>query len=173
MDIKQKKTIRFYMRTLHRDIGFFVVGITINYSLSGIVLGYRDTDFLKKEIEIEKTLPAGLDASALSLSLRLKNLKIIQENEEVINFQSGRYNKQSGVVVYTDKKLPSMLTKFIDLHKSVSSSPKHLPAILYGILVLFLSVSSFWMFKPKTKYFHRGIIIAGLGLVTAIILVLV
>ncbi len=173
MDTKQKKSISFYIRALHRDIGFFVVGITIIYSLSGIVLVYRDTDFLKKETKIEKTLPAGLDASALSLSLRLKNFKVIQENEEVINFQSGSYNKQSGMVVYTDKKLPSMLIKFIDLHKSVSSSPKHLPTIIYGVLLLFLSVSSFWMFKPKTKHFHRGIIIAGIGFVTAIILVLI
>ena len=41
---KMKKPL---IRVLHRDIGFLVVGLTIVYALSGIVLTYRDTGFLK------------------------------------------------------------------------------------------------------------------------------
>lgn len=37
------------MRTYHRYLGFFLAGIMAMYSISGIVLIFRDTDFLKKE----------------------------------------------------------------------------------------------------------------------------
>ncbi len=39
----------FQMRVIHRYLGFFLVGIMAVYSLSGIVLIFRDTDFLKQE----------------------------------------------------------------------------------------------------------------------------
>jgi uncharacterized iron-regulated membrane protein len=37
------------MRIIHRYLGFFMAGIMVMYSVSGVVLVYRDTDFLKKE----------------------------------------------------------------------------------------------------------------------------
>jgi hypothetical protein len=36
------------MRELHRYLGFFLVGIMSVYAISGVVLIFRDTDFLKK-----------------------------------------------------------------------------------------------------------------------------
>ena len=49
MKAKEKKSVHYYMRSLHRDVGFLVLGFTFIYALSGIVLVYRDTDFLKSE----------------------------------------------------------------------------------------------------------------------------
>ena len=43
MEEQEKKSINHFVRSLHRDIGFFVIGLTIIYSISGIVLTYRDT----------------------------------------------------------------------------------------------------------------------------------
>ena len=40
-------TIHYWIRSLHRDIGFFLVGLTLVYVLSGILLIYRDTGFLQ------------------------------------------------------------------------------------------------------------------------------
>ena len=45
MEQKEKKSIHYYMRGLHRDIGFFLIGLTLIYSISGVLLIYRDTDF--------------------------------------------------------------------------------------------------------------------------------
>ena len=42
------------MRYLHNKIGFFITGLVIIYSLSGLVQTYRDTDFLKHEVTNEK-----------------------------------------------------------------------------------------------------------------------
>ena len=49
MEEKENKSINHCIRSLHRDIGFFIIGLTIIYSMSGIVLTYRDTNFLKHE----------------------------------------------------------------------------------------------------------------------------
>lgn len=40
-------SIHYWIRSLHRDIGFFLVGLTLVYVLSGVVLIYRDTGFLQ------------------------------------------------------------------------------------------------------------------------------
>lgn len=52
MEKKEKKSINHYMRSLHRDIGFFVIGLIVIYSISGVVLIYRDTNFLKHDAVI-------------------------------------------------------------------------------------------------------------------------
>ena len=44
------------MRLLHRYIGYFMAGIMAVYAISGVLLIYRDTDFLKKEKKIENKL---------------------------------------------------------------------------------------------------------------------
>lgn len=39
--------IHYWIRSLHRDIGFFLVGLTLVYVISGLLLIYRDTGFLQ------------------------------------------------------------------------------------------------------------------------------
>lgn len=72
---KEKKSINYYMRKLHRDFGFFIVGLTIIYALTGIVLIFRDTNFLKSEALIEKTLAPNMEVSDLGNALRKRILK--------------------------------------------------------------------------------------------------
>jgi uncharacterized iron-regulated membrane protein len=46
------------MRLIHRYLGFFLAGIMAVYALSGILLIFRDTDFLKQEKNtVEKLAP--------------------------------------------------------------------------------------------------------------------
>ncbi|MFV0437444.1 MAG: hypothetical protein ACK5PS_08650 [Desulfopila sp.] len=49
-----------WMRIAHRDIGFFVIGLTVIYCISGIMLTFRDTGFLKSETTIERNIGPGL-----------------------------------------------------------------------------------------------------------------
>lgn len=39
--------IHYWIRSLHRDIGFFLIGLTLIYVFSGILMIYRDTGFLQ------------------------------------------------------------------------------------------------------------------------------
>jgi hypothetical protein len=72
MTLKPERSINHYMRVLHRDIGFFVIGITIIYGISGIVLLYRDTHFFRNEITIEKELSPNLSKYDLFIYIKTK-----------------------------------------------------------------------------------------------------
>lgn len=170
---KQKRTFNHYMRALHRDLGFFAIGLVIIYSISGIVLIYRDTDFLKKEAQVEKKLSPNLQASELGQMLRLRDFKTLKTEGNILYFQNGSYNTVTGIVQYTQKELPTWLGKFTSLHKTASQSPRHWLTTVFGALLLFMAISSFWMFKTGTRHFRRGIIIAGTGVVFAIALLLI
>lgn len=173
MEAKNKKSFNHYIRALHRDIGFFVIGLTVIFCLSGIVLIFRDTDFLKYEKIVEKQIEPNLESSELGKELRLRNIGDVKVEGEVISFENGTYNRTTGKAVYTIKELPSLFHKLNTLHKTSSGNLLHWFSMVYGILLLFLALSSFWMFKPKSKLFNRGILFAGAGLLIAILLLII
>lgn len=172
MQQKEKKSFSQYMRSLHRDIGFLVMGLTIIYCVSGIMLIYRHTGLLKHETLIEKQISPDLEATELCGVLRLRNFKVLGEEDNVIYFNAGTYNKTTGLAVYSVKKLPPLLNKFTRLHKSSNKNSIHWFTTVFGILLLFMAISSLWMLKFKEKLYHKGIYIMGIGILAAIILLL-
>jgi len=170
MEQKKKKSISYYMRSLHRDIGFFIIGLTIIFGVSGVVLVYRDTNFLKQDVLIEKNLAPNIEASELGNILHIRDLKISKEEGELIYFQNGTYNKATGVATYTNKELPSIFNKLNKLHKTSSKGFMHWVPVTFGVLMLFLAISSLWMINPKSKLFRRSIILTGAGILFSILL---
>ena len=85
----QKRTVYQIMRALHRDIGYFVVGMTIIYAFSGIMLIYRDTGFLKSETKVEKQLDPNINDEELGKSLRIKNFKVEKTEDDLVYFKNG------------------------------------------------------------------------------------
>ncbi|MCY1719685.1 hypothetical protein OU798_04990 [Prolixibacteraceae bacterium Z1-6] len=170
MERKRERKRRYTMRSLHRDIGFFVIGITIIYGLSGILLLYRDTDFLKSEKNIERVVAPNLKSTELGAALRMKGFKVVDEADDKIHFNNGSYNPATGEVKYTAKELPAFLNKLNGFHKIASSNVMHYVALVYALLLLFLAVSSFWMFKSKTIIFKRGLYLTGAGVVLTVII---
>lgn len=172
MEHKEKKSISHYMRSLHRDIGFFVIGLIAIYSISGVLLIYRDTNFLKHDTLVEKKLAPNIDISELGKVLRLRDFNVLKTDGSIIYFQNGTYDKETGIAKYSMKELPLWINKFNNLHKTSSKSLVHWFTTVFGILLFFLAISSFWMFKPKTRLFRRGIYFAASGILAAIILLL-
>lgn len=170
MSSHEKKSINYYMRALHRDIGYFVIGLTIIYGLSGIILLYRDTDFLKTERAIERQLDANISEQDLGRSLHMRDFEVVKTEGDVVYFKNGTYNKATGKANYTDKTIPPFLDKFNQFHKTASSKLVHYFGVMYAVMLLFLAISSYWMYKPKSKMFRRGIILSALGIVCAIII---
>ena len=166
----ERKKSRYTMRSLHRDIGFFVIGITIIYGLSGIVLLYRDTDFLKSEKLVERTLEPNMKVSDLGMALHMREVQVVKEEGDLVYFQNGNYNKATGEIQYRAKELPAFLNKFNQLHKTSSRNIMHYVSVIYALLLLFLAVSSFWMFKSKTSMFKRGLYLTGAGIVLTILI---
>lgn len=172
------KTLAYYMRILHRDIGFLMVGLTLVFASSGILLVYRSTDFLKSDTQVSRTLPAGLSADDLGRALHLRKAKVADDGRYLVfssepSVRDGKYDRESGAVAYTERKLPLLLERFNALHKTGSSATIHWFSVVYGVLLMFLAVSSFWMFKRSTRQFRRGLVFATVGFAGAAVLVIV
>lgn len=170
---KTKKSISNYMRSLHRDIGFFVIGLTIVFSLSGITLVYRDLDFMTYETQIEKKLSPNMELPEIGKALHIRDLKVTNTEGETIYFQNGSYNKSTGITIYKTREVYFPFNKFIDFHMTMSKNITHWFATIYGIFLFFLAISSFWMFKNGTNSFRRGLYITSAGILLTIIILLI
>jgi len=166
-------TINQKMRIYHRYLGFFLAGIMAIYSLSGIVLIFRDTDRFKITKAHQKALAPNLTTEQLGKEIKIKELKAETETEQLINFKQGTYNKVSGEANYTTKELPTVLKKLTDLHKAETKDPLYYLNIFFGVSLLFFVVSSFWMFLPNTTIFKKGLYFTLAGVVLVLIMLFV
>lgn len=169
----RNNSINYYMRVLHRDIGFFILGLIVIYSISGIVLTFRDTNFLKTERQVEQQLEPNLQANELGEVLQMRRFIVENENAEVIDFETGVYSKETGLATYSVYELPVVLEKFNDLHKTMSSGAASPFTTILGFLLLFMAISSFWMFKTTSPHFKRGMVLTGVGVIATIVLLMV
>jgi hypothetical protein len=168
--IKSAKNIRWYMRYMHNKIGFIIVGLVIMYSLSGIVQTYRDTDLLKQVINHEQTLGPNLKEIELGAALKMKNFKVAKTENNILYFKDGTYDSGTGIVKFTTKELYPWIYALTELHKTNSKSIVHYFTIIFSVLLLFMSISAFWMFKPGTKAFSSGIYLTMAGIIAALLL---
>ncbi|MEZ5072993.1 MAG: hypothetical protein R2751_19120 [Bacteroidales bacterium] len=168
----RKKSIQQIMRTLHRDVSYFTLGLILIYALAGLTLIYRDTEFLKKEKNKTMTLEAGTDPSQVGQALRMRDFEIISADGDMVFFKGGSYNQATGEVTYTVNELVFPLNKFTSLHKTPSGNGLHWFTLVFGLSILFLAVSSLWMFKPGSRVFKKSMIKVGIGVVVAVLLVI-
>ncbi len=75
------------MRIVHRYLGYFMAGIMTVYAFSGIILIYRDTNFLKSEKEYHKVLDKNLNEKQLKTELKMKGLEVTSEKDNVLYFK--------------------------------------------------------------------------------------
>ena len=161
------------MRVIHRYLGFFLIGIIAVYSLSGTVLIFRDTDFLKQEKQIVKQIRANAKKGEIMQLLNIRQLRIRKEEGTIIYFEAGQYNKNTGLAEYTVKALPFFLDKITHFHKAKSQDPLFFFNIFFALALLFFAVSSFWMFMPKTAIFKKGMCFTLGGIILTLILLFI
>ena len=170
--------IRKLLRILHRDFGYFIVGMTIVYGLSGIFLNHRHdfnpdykifiTDFQLTgnlepsagENEIKSVLEA-LDRKVVYKKHYLNNqglIKVFIENGEiVINPKEGK-----GTMHYLQKR--PVIFEMNKLHKaSIGTLWKWVSDIMATILIL-VAVSGLFLLKGKRGFNRWGwwLTIAGI-----------
>jgi len=165
-----KTSFSLKMRIIHRYLGFFLVGIMSVYALSGIVLIFRDSDVFKQEIQLTEQIKTNASADELGELLDMRRLKVTKEENNKIYFQNGVYDKKTGIADFKIKELPFVLDKMTHLHKSKSGDTLFFLNIFFGIALLFFSVSSFFMFLPKTSVFKKGLYFTLAGIVLTLIL---
>ena len=59
------------VRIIHRYLGYFLAGIMAVYALSGSLMIFRKTNFLKKEVTVKEQLDSNLSIGALSAKLKI------------------------------------------------------------------------------------------------------
>lgn len=168
-----RKTTGQSMRLIHRYLGFFLAGIMAMYALSGIVLVFRKTDFLKQEVQEIKLIDANLNTESLAKQLNIKDIEITKVDGAITYFPQGEYNANTGEATLVKKELPFVLNKMTSLHKATTNSPVYWLNIFFGLSLLFFVVSSFWMFLPHTSVFKKGVYFSIAGIILTIILLFI
>lgn len=160
-------------RVIHRYLGFFLAGIMTVYALSGMTLIFRDTDFLKQDKQVIKELSPNISTRDLGRILGMRQFKVENEENNLVYFQNGTYDKNTGKAEYVIKELPYVLNQMTHLHKAKSGDPLFFLNVFFGLSLLFFVVSSFWMFAVKTPIFKKGMYFTCGGIVLTLILLFV
>lgn len=161
------------MRIIHRYLGFFLAGVMAMYALSGTVLIFRSTDFLKQEKVVERQLDENLQSSMLEEKLRIRGFKIISEDGDIIQFKEGTYNSSTGLAIVKTKGFPFFLDKMTKIHKATTDSPLYWLNIFFGASLLFFVVSSFFMYSLKSTTLKNGLYYAAGGIVLTLIMLFI
>lgn len=170
---KKGNIVGTQFRIIHRYLGFFLAGIMAMYSISGTVLIFRNTDFLKNEVQNEKQLESNLEIKKIGEELRIRDIKVNSIEGNIIHFSNGTYNSETGVAKYTSKELPYVMNKMTIIHKATSNDPLYFLNLFFAASLFFFVLSSFWMFRPETEVFKKGIYFAIGGLVLTLILIFI
>ena len=161
------------LRVYHRYLGFFLAGVMAMYALSGIVLIFRQTDFLKKEKIVERSVPSGIKLDDLGKELKIKEFKIDKTEGNIVYFQQGTFDLSTGIAKYQVKELPMVLEKMTQIHKATTKSPLFFLNIFFGASLLFFVLSAFWMFVPSSDIFKKGIYFTIAGILLVLIMLFV
>ncbi len=158
------------MRIYHRYLGFFLAGIMAIYSISGIIMIFRETDFLKKENHKVLTVAPNLKNEEIGPAIKIKNLKVKSDTLGVVTFEQGTYTRATGVADFTVKELPYLLNKITKMHKATHKDPLYYLNIFFGLSLFFFVMSSFWLFTPGTTIFTKGMYFTLAGIVLALVM---
>ena len=158
------------MRIYHRYLGFFLAGIMAIYSISGIIMIFRETDFLKKENHKVLTVAVNLKNEEIGPAIKIKNLKVKSDTLGVVTFEQGTYTRATGVADFKVKELPYLLNKITKMHKATHKDPLYYLNIFFGLSLFFFVMSSFWMFTPGSTIFKKGMYFTLAGIVLALIM---
>ena len=161
------------MRTYHRYLGFFLAGIMAIYAVSGMLLIFRNTDFLKVDKTRTETLAKDIKPEELGRALRIREFAVEKSENGILYFKQGQFDTNTGIATIRSKELPTALDKLTKIHKANTNSPLFFLNLFFGASLLFFVVSAFWMFMPGTDIFKKGLYFALAGAALVVLMVLV
>ncbi len=160
-----QKQINKWLRLIHRDLGFFLVGITLVYAISGIILNHKveSEDPAYDAKSIVKTIPTGLDIEDLKdywnsniVDYRLNNVIPDEDNFQVfIKGGLGEYFPQSGVLRFNVYKRNHLIYYINKLHYNHVSGWSVI-ADIFAAALIFFALSGLFMVKGKRGVKGRG-----------------
>jgi uncharacterized protein len=176
MNWLNKIGFRKWLRILHRDIGYLVVGITMVYAISGIILNHKkkNVDPAYKTISVVQQIEAGLSVDGFTFYFKENYMdhqltRIIPDNSYYRLFIKGgvgSYKIETGLLefeVYRKKPLVHFLNKLHYNQKKYWTAP----ADIFAGVLIFLALSGIFMVRGKKGLSGSGkwYLIAGIALV--------
>jgi uncharacterized protein len=171
--------LRKLLRVLHRDMGYFIVGMTIVYALSGIYLNHRhdfnpDYRIIFEEFEVAPGTVEDFNLDRVKEALSLleqdvvykkhyvtnqENIKVFIENGEVtIDPDSG-----AGAMHYLKRR--PVIFEMNKLHKASLGSLWKWVSDVMAVILIFVAVSGLFLLKGKRGLGRWGwwFVIAGIA----------
>jgi hypothetical protein len=175
---QEKRRIQWrpWLRALHRDAGYLIIGLTVIYALSGLAVNHiADWDPSFRQFERTHQVPAPLPdddeaaAAAVTGALGVKekpdDVYRADETQLDIVFEKRtlHVDTQTGKVVEEGQSDRFFLRLANWLHLNRGKKAWTLIADGYAILLLFLALSGLFMIPGRKGLVGRGAIIAILG----------
>lgn len=168
--------LRPWVRALHRDAGYFAVGLTLVYALSGLAVNHvADWDPSFQQLERTHQLTAPLPAdSTLAAKRTLEALGIREEPTEVyasgedavdvvLRHRTLHVTPSTGKVLEEGQSPRPFLRLANWLHLNRGKKAWTYVADTYAVMLLYLAVSGLFMIPGKKGLVGRGGAIALLG----------
>jgi uncharacterized protein len=167
---------RSWLRALHRDFGYVVVGLTFVYALSGLAVNHID-DWDSNYVEWERThqlttpLPEEDTAAATEVRRQLGIAEVPTEVyrvddaelEILIGERTLNVNLKTGLVDDRGRDTRFFLRVANWLHLNRGKKAWTLIADGYAVLLLFLATSGMFMLPGRKGLWGRGAILVALG----------
>lgn len=168
---------RAWLRALHRDVGYLLVGLTFVYAASGLAVNHID-DWNANYVEWDRThaltvdVPEGDDQAAAKAVL--DQLEIAEPPTEIYRVDDDELeilvDDRTLVVRFADRTIQDrgrddrfFLRVANWLHLNRGKAAWTYIADGYAFLLLFLATSGMFMIKGKKGLWGRGAILVALG----------
>ena len=158
--------IRKLLRNLHRDFGYFIVGMTIVYALSGIFLNHRhdfnpDYRIYTDDFIVQKGNVEDFDANSikkvinnLPYDLKYKKHYISSDNLVHVFIESGEMVidpvKGEGVLRYLEQR--PLIFEMNKLHKATLGTTWKWVSDIMAFILLFVAISGIFILKGKRGF---------------------
>jgi len=173
---RRKLNLRPWLRALHRDIGYFAVGLTVVYAISGLAVNHlKDWDPNFKQVnrthQLGLRLPKDDDSAAKSvlraLGVNTAPREIYRASDTqldlVFDQRTFHVDTASGVVHEEGQAARPVLRAANWLHLNRGKKAWTYVADFYAVFLLFLAGSGLFMIPGRKGLFGRGAIVVLLG----------
>lgn len=175
-----KTKIIKWLRIIHRDLGFLMVGVAIIYGVSGIIVNHiGDTDpafeTIEETVQISTNLthdeiPAAFEENGLP---EIKRIATIDEelSRVMLDGGVGVYNSTTGEIAYELHTRKEIIYWFNRLHYNRVKGWSFM-ADFFAISLIFFAISGLFLVRGKKGVAGRGKWFLIVGLLIPIIYIL-
>ena len=159
------KNLSYWLRVIHRDLGFLMVGLCLVYGVSGFLLNHMDgKDPAFKTTETKVEMKKGMDADEITAQWNadselphLKKVLRIDDEHYRIMLEGGVgiYNSLTGVTEYETHEKRPVIYWFNRLHYNRINGWSFM-GDFFAFSLVFFAISGLFMIKGKNGIAGRG-----------------